>query len=256
MWTPFCPNRPGFSHEAHCNSEAACSYCGKANPSTLKSSIISSINDEIIVIEDSPSPPALTPSLSATILDPGPPQRARQLAIQETQKVQQMTPNAGTPIQRTSPIKEPAIKPELNQLSSLRKSYKILIHIWKCEYNDAKLQTHYNWESIRKIQNEIYSDFTGKDGAVMLTPDVWMLDLEKLLSSFKKAPSSTSTTTIIHICLVNYDESNHPIKQPSEPKNIKVKSPDIKVKEENISVSVIKRERALSVDLPILNLIK
>ncbi|ODH12991.1 hypothetical protein ACO22_07711, partial [Paracoccidioides brasiliensis] len=181
-----------------------------------------------------------------------------------------------------------------NQLSSLRISYKILIHIWKCEYNDAKLQTHYNWESIRKIQNEIYSDcvfftmkdfleiitarldtawkntltvvspvdafisasVTGKDGAVMLTPDVWMLDLEKLLSSFKKVHSSSSTTTIIHICLVTYDESNHLIEQPSESKNVKVKSPDIEIKNENISTSVIKRERALSVDLPILNLMK
>ncbi|KGM91428.1 uncharacterized protein PADG_12482 [Paracoccidioides brasiliensis Pb18] len=65
---------------------------------------------------------------------------------------------------------------------------------------------------------------------------------EKLLSSFKKVHSSSSTTTIIHICLVTYDESNHLIKQPSESKNVKVKSPDIEIKNENISTSVIKYE--------------
>jgi hypothetical protein len=61
MWTPICPKKANFHHESNSQENAACPYCGGANPNPPS-------DDEVIIIPDSPpARPLVKPDTSKPI---------------------------------------------------------------------------------------------------------------------------------------------------------------------------------------------
>lgn len=142
MWTPFCPKKANFHHESNCQENAACPYCGGANPNPPS-------DEEVIVIPD--SPPARVASRPGLSLNPVPANVSRQKAMQEVKEERRERPHAGLPAHGTRPKAAVALgNLKGNRLLASGNTCKVVISVNVGILQDEVLQIYGNWTNISK----------------------------------------------------------------------------------------------------------
>lgn len=147
MWTPFCSKKPKYQHDLHCKEEAACPYCGAANPSLEPKEPpppLADDDDDLILLD---SPPAHMTMSRFSGLDPTVSNASRRDAIRRTQKQQLEIPHAGSLAHSVRP-KNPAGKND--RLAAVKKYFSLTVFIYTGRLNDPKLRTYENWKSLRE----------------------------------------------------------------------------------------------------------